>query len=868
VTQGKQPAPGGGGNAFAPNGSAGSVEQTMKDRITQDAAFYGLTPTETQMIMGVGKHESNWQGPGYMGYGPEAKTQGLDFSNDPWGAVDQFFKQFIERRAAEGNPNDPQAVANYIWHTVHGAADSNYGPELLAAAGFSAAPAAFAQGGESSGGNNLVSRMLAKAGFGPKGSDTELAYYSKGEYVWDKPTVDKHGPLIKALHGGGRYFAGGGPIDTKGAQVDTIAVGQAVLQAFGITDQHMYRAPDGYNEHASGEADDVMVGSDKALGDAVKNFALQNAANFGIQYCLWQQRQWNPDGTSSPMEDRGDPTQNHMDHVHIRTAGGGFPQGGGAGAAGYGQPSSGTTSSTPAPGAAAMMSGGSVQLTGFTSGGVGGGGAGGGGGGFQPGGGAASGGLVPGTKAYDEAYQRWKTERDAGDRVTNLTQERDQVTANLTKAQGELTAESKKFDGGDPAKIAQLNDTIQQLNARLEKISTRDLPDAIEDLSQARSRENEPLKGGGTTGEKGADAAARNLGSSLMGGLSQSLGFPDVFGGKAPWDFGIVKTLGGLATWALSGFTGATEGRTGKVRQPENVTGFMPNMTAGAGLPQLDVMPGSPNLAAGAPLQTPIQTFPGLPAGAPQVGTTPPSRPGPAPGPATAPVPAQTPAAPAQTPAAPAHRPQEQIPGLPPATAPSWTHPAGVKPSGFTKQIPAGAPGSIVPPAPGQQPISYSKGLPEADGSSSSDKNFGKRWAPGFDGQPTPQGFPGASLFSELTTAALNYASKAVPSVSGKGGGFQMSGTGGGSGGQDTSTPLGATGQTYSGTAGQVTSYTGDAVHNYGDTVHNHNNTTHNTWNVVPKSDSAMVTELNHHANAMRSNAALASAPGSLQSYP
>jgi hypothetical protein len=32
---------------------------------------------------------------------------------------------------------------------------------------------------------------------------------------------------------------------------------------------------------------------------------------------LYQQRQWNRDGTSSAMDDRHSPTANHMDHVHI-----------------------------------------------------------------------------------------------------------------------------------------------------------------------------------------------------------------------------------------------------------------------------------------------------------------------------------------------------------------------------------------------------------------------------------------------------------------------------------------------------------------------------------------------------------------------
>ncbi|MGH3953950.1 MAG: phage tail protein [Mycobacterium sp.] len=79
-----------------------------------------------------------------------------------------------------------------------------------------------------------------------------------------------------------------------------------------------WREPDGFNEHSSGEALDIMVGSNKELGDRINQFLLQNGKAFGLQYDLWEQRQWNPDGSTSGMENRGSPTANHMDHVHAR----------------------------------------------------------------------------------------------------------------------------------------------------------------------------------------------------------------------------------------------------------------------------------------------------------------------------------------------------------------------------------------------------------------------------------------------------------------------------------------------------------------------------------------------------------------------
>ena len=67
---------------------------------------------------------------------------------------------------------------------------------------------------------------------------------------------------------------------------------------------------DDYHEHDSG-ALDVMT-SDEAVAKSVRDKAFA----MGAPYVLWQQQQWNADGSVSKMEDRGSPTQNHMDHVH------------------------------------------------------------------------------------------------------------------------------------------------------------------------------------------------------------------------------------------------------------------------------------------------------------------------------------------------------------------------------------------------------------------------------------------------------------------------------------------------------------------------------------------------------------------------
>ncbi len=121
----------------------------------------------------------------------------------------------------------------------------------------------------------------------------------------------------------------GGPVGRTGSNAglnpNTVQAKTAVEQAFPeITTIGGWREPDGYNEHFRGEAIDVMIPnwgspSGKAYGDSVAKYLLDNSAALGVDYVLWQQKQWNPDGSSSPMGDLGNPTDNHMDHVHAHT---------------------------------------------------------------------------------------------------------------------------------------------------------------------------------------------------------------------------------------------------------------------------------------------------------------------------------------------------------------------------------------------------------------------------------------------------------------------------------------------------------------------------------------------------------------------
>lgn len=127
-----------------------------------------------------------------------------------------------------------------------------------------------------------------------------------------KVIENAHPGLLDYLNANGKLpgYAGGGLV--KG----TAELRKIIGERFGISDIGGWRPADKYGEHSTGRALDVMT-SDKAKGDAVKDFAVDNASAIDLKWAIWQQKLWYPGGSSQKMDDRGSPTQNHMDHVHI-----------------------------------------------------------------------------------------------------------------------------------------------------------------------------------------------------------------------------------------------------------------------------------------------------------------------------------------------------------------------------------------------------------------------------------------------------------------------------------------------------------------------------------------------------------------------
>lgn len=80
------------------------------------------------------------------------------------------------------------------------------------------------------------------------------------------------------------------------------------------------------DDHGDGRACDFMMSAngaapaeaDRQLGTQIADYGIANADRLGIKYIIWEQQIWQSTSRQwTFMNDRGDLTQNHYDHVHI-----------------------------------------------------------------------------------------------------------------------------------------------------------------------------------------------------------------------------------------------------------------------------------------------------------------------------------------------------------------------------------------------------------------------------------------------------------------------------------------------------------------------------------------------------------------------
>jgi hypothetical protein len=107
---------------------------------------------------------------------------------------------------------------------------------------------------------------------------------------------------------------GSGP--ESGLTPDAVEVYRAVCAAFSGVSAYGGYSPRG--EHYDGRAVDIMVSG--SYGQQIADWLVANASALQVRDVIYAQRIWTPDRAAEGwrfMEDRGSPTANHFDHVHV-----------------------------------------------------------------------------------------------------------------------------------------------------------------------------------------------------------------------------------------------------------------------------------------------------------------------------------------------------------------------------------------------------------------------------------------------------------------------------------------------------------------------------------------------------------------------
>ncbi|SDS95506.1 hypothetical protein SAMN04489751_3337 [Brevibacterium sandarakinum] len=102
----------------------------------------------------------------------------------------------------------------------------------------------------------------------------------------------------------------------SGLQPNAVNGYRAVCAKFPEVKTYGGRRPgSGTSDHYTGGAVDIMITG--ATGDRIADYLIKNSGALNVKYVIWEQRIWNPGSGWSSMEDRGSPTDNHFDHVHV-----------------------------------------------------------------------------------------------------------------------------------------------------------------------------------------------------------------------------------------------------------------------------------------------------------------------------------------------------------------------------------------------------------------------------------------------------------------------------------------------------------------------------------------------------------------------
>ena len=156
-----------------------------------------------------------------------------------------------------------------------------------------------------------------------------VSYRGKGRWVKNKYLSEKKPKSTSSSssssgRGGGISGApcpGGSSVES-GLTADAIRVHRALCHRYPqFTSFLGRRSSSGY--HGQGRALDGMISNTTVGWDAAK-WVRANAKSLGVSEVIYRQQIWTVQRSSDgwrPMSDRGSPTANHMDHVHVSVYG-------------------------------------------------------------------------------------------------------------------------------------------------------------------------------------------------------------------------------------------------------------------------------------------------------------------------------------------------------------------------------------------------------------------------------------------------------------------------------------------------------------------------------------------------------------------
>ena len=152
-----------------------------------------------------------------------------------------------------------------------------------------------------------------------------VSYRDKGRWVRNEYLSDTKPKARSSTSSGGGISGApcpGGSSVESGLTPDAIRVHRALCHRYPQFTSFLGRRSSG-GYHGSGRALDCMI-SDSSAGWAAAKWVRANARKLGVSEVIYRQQIWtvqrSSDGWRS-MSDRGSPTANHMDHVHVSVYG-------------------------------------------------------------------------------------------------------------------------------------------------------------------------------------------------------------------------------------------------------------------------------------------------------------------------------------------------------------------------------------------------------------------------------------------------------------------------------------------------------------------------------------------------------------------